>query len=93
MSAGLRVNLTSCLFSSCPALQRDRLDAHAMFERVSEQELEKDPAANLLCEVGLEIESPAPKVLPSSSFVYNYDSCDCALDSKSNIQLNSSQPI
>jgi len=33
-------------------LQRDRLDAHAMFERVSEEELAKDPAAGLLYEVG-----------------------------------------
>ena len=32
-------------------LQRDRLDAHAMFERVSEEELDKDPAAGLLYEV------------------------------------------
>lgn len=31
--------------------QRDKMDTHPMFERVSEEELEKDPAAGLLYEV------------------------------------------
>lgn len=36
-------------FHSCfPLLQRDKLDAHPLFERISDEELESDPAAGLL---------------------------------------------
>lgn len=41
--------LSSRATSSCIApLQRDKLEAHPLFERVSEEELESDPAAQLL---------------------------------------------
>lgn len=33
-----------------PRLQRDKLEAHPLFERVSEEELANDPAAQLLLE-------------------------------------------
>ena len=37
----------------CDTLQKAKLDGHPMFERISDEELDKDPAAQLLTQVGV----------------------------------------
>lgn len=41
---------TVCVRSACPSLrlQKEKLDAHPLFEAVPEEEVERDPAAALL---------------------------------------------